>query len=470
MHPELNDKYVGNKNHNLDTRNHVPGTVGSNTSCTVTESEKRGSNDVEPKVLEEQQANDVVQYPDDCEIKGYLRHDVLSSPSGISYTEIEWPTLYWKTFTRFPDLPLELRRKIWVHTLPGPRLLRMANRNVSKRFGSSKDELIGGIELLYSGMSCGNKRELLPMQLLRVCRESHKIFREHYQRIGIQGLPDGKFIWPHDDKQSNVRICCTGYFDPKLDTLLYDFRAKNFWPSLQVRLDFSMVTDVAIVGFAAYERFNKSRWKLLETTFPQLKQLRVIVNHSDEISFAFSSEALRFGELLPVNHSLISQIQEAIWATQNHPPFYNERINRLHRNIIKYGSMHSLVYQAAEYENNFRGQIEENPDYWTRINLLPCLLICWGLHGHNMALKGNNSNQEKRKFFSRVPLANGGVGRISYRNTVYRFSCNTDGSLFDRYDGIKELFDGYKPITETEFLKWPWRYELPNHENIISES
>lgn len=41
------------------------------------------------------------------------------------WDEIEWPQLFWRKFTWFPRLPIELRRKIWLHTLPGPRLVSL---------------------------------------------------------------------------------------------------------------------------------------------------------------------------------------------------------------------------------------------------------------------------------------------------------------------------------------------------------
>ncbi|KAE9376071.1 hypothetical protein N431DRAFT_464128 [Stipitochalara longipes BDJ] len=88
-----------------------------------------------------------------------------------------------ETFTRFPDLPPEIRHQIWRYMLPGPRVVHIV--------GSSRP----------NGGQCFVDATDNPL-LLRICQESRTVARERYQ-LSFE---------PH--------LQCPVYFDFSSDILL----------------------------------------------------------------------------------------------------------------------------------------------------------------------------------------------------------------------------------------------------------
>ncbi|PVH79647.1 hypothetical protein DL98DRAFT_216890 [Cadophora sp. DSE1049] len=79
-----------------------------------------------------------------------------------------------KPFALFPSFVVELRIKIWTHTLPGPRILEILD---------GKDKQVMMIDSFSSILGMG-----------RACKESREVVLKRYQQVpttafGLRGLP-----------------------------------------------------------------------------------------------------------------------------------------------------------------------------------------------------------------------------------------------------------------------------------------
>lgn len=108
-------------------------------------------------------------------------------------------------FHLFSKLPLEIRRMIWVHSLPGPRIVDLRFSNLGPRRGfPNKWQLISPTEIPIA---------------LHVCKESREEAKRYY-----------KLTFDYDGREPHV------YFDFSMDTVHLPGDEKsgaiwNFWDS-----------------------------------------------------------------------------------------------------------------------------------------------------------------------------------------------------------------------------------------------
>ncbi|KAF7948473.1 uncharacterized protein EAE97_003884 [Botrytis byssoidea] len=241
-----------------------------------------------------------LQSSEDWEIVGYLNRDQINKINGMGrksdqetlkvYKEIEWPALYFKNFTCFSKLPLELRRKIWFHALPEPRLVNFVmypKSELELLVGRHPKVISLGIRDYTTTTDVTKNKELSHniRPFFLTCHELKDVFLEHYKSFNIhtQIPADGKRFYT----SAILPICSTVcrvimasppsqcYIDPKTDCLKFG----NLKESIEIlagigmTLDFSDLRHIAIGGCSKYNDGSlnlESTWKAIEDNFPQL--------------------------------------------------------------------------------------------------------------------------------------------------------------------------------------------------------
>lgn len=330
--------------------------------------------------------------------------------------EVEWPDLFRNpSFTCFSKLPVEIRRKIWLHLLPGPRLVELTY---------TVDVVTASI--CFSDYIYSTKMKV-PQHLLWTCRESNEVFLEHYQRPKIKKRIDEELPNPGLPPQpSYINVDCKGWIDLNLDTLLID-KIEEILADLEfleIHSDLSKITNLAIseVFKGGLEFRRPSLPELLENEFPNLRHLSLIANFE-----ALWPEYTKYtGDFGP----------PTIVPTQNLRFLYELRgVVRLHRR--KFHNPQMIIFRDMD-------MILEDPDI----------------------LRKNFLEQAKTRYWESIGVTVGFLAmlkRLDYTSEMALhwsgnwFDVNIDdkGSVGDQYLGIKELFGGYQPPV-SKYLRCPW--------------
>jgi 2EXR family len=131
----------------------------------------------------------------------------IQAPSGTPELYVVWqpPKLKQEVFHLFPNLLLELQRKTWRLSLPGPRILFLNHYSDYNRF-------TGRHRLDCSFRTMGGWRQEFEKQslaMLLACQESHAVFFENYSPLKILGSSTAT-LWDDTPNQ-----CCLILETPK---------------------------------------------------------------------------------------------------------------------------------------------------------------------------------------------------------------------------------------------------------------
>lgn len=163
-------------------------------------------------------------------------------------------------FHKFPDLPPELRRKIWKLALPDPRV-------VVFEFHDNAAQKECYIKLSHPQHHIDLDQEI-------TCKERQEVFLSNYRQIYICNL------WTIHDTQkpfayTNQRI------DGKRDTLVIGFADIQMLESMGIWLDLSVIRNLGLQGGPDYshEGTDFSMLAFAKAICPKLKELTVMLGH-----------------------------------------------------------------------------------------------------------------------------------------------------------------------------------------------
>lgn len=125
-------------------------------------------------------------------------------------------------FTRFPDLPTELRLRIWRHAMPGPRYLEVGFAAIPQMPSESPNDYAN--TNMYSAFDTSHIHCNNAVALSSTCHESRDEFRRHYFRLGGS--------W--QDTTGAGRQ--PPYFNPDIDTIV--LCAQGDWQCVPGTFDF----------------------------------------------------------------------------------------------------------------------------------------------------------------------------------------------------------------------------------------
>ncbi|TGO45598.1 hypothetical protein BCON_0379g00010 [Botryotinia convoluta] len=255
----------------------------------------------------------VVDLPvsEDWEIVGYLNRVQIVQINGMdpksdqetlkAYKEIEWPALYFKTFTCFSGLPLELRRKIWFHALPEPRLVNfeLYPKPEAALHQGQHPEFISIAIRDYTLTTDDAKNKEMSLDIrpfFLTCHEFKDVFLEHYKSFDIhtQIPADGRCLYTPPMLPTYSTICHVGmenppsqcYIDPKVDSLKFDSLEESIeiLSSIDITLNLSAFQHIAIAQYSKRSTspnqsvVSESTWKAIEDNFPQLNSVTLSGN------------------------------------------------------------------------------------------------------------------------------------------------------------------------------------------------
>ncbi|KUJ24565.1 uncharacterized protein LY89DRAFT_727587 [Mollisia scopiformis] len=186
---------------------------------------------------------------------------------GIVYSKMVWPSKRSAdNFSKFVDLPIELRLLIWKHALPKPRVVQFT-------YSQRED---GSIEwkLLHGGDFFG-KLHLL------TCQESALVFKEHYTNMLTKPSPEFARDTPSSDNEPVATINPdhpVRYMDLKEDTLLIEGLNYMRLRGMGISLDISEVRNLAVSSDFG-PTFQVDHWFFSQAAWiitPQLKKLTLV--------------------------------------------------------------------------------------------------------------------------------------------------------------------------------------------------
>lgn len=249
---------------------------------------------------------------------------------GPPYHCIEWSkTPSRRTFHLFPDLPAEIRLKIWKLALPDPRL-------VGIRFWNQ-------IKFLWSlGDFHSTENEGFGKQHLLTCHESADMFMESYQRMPP---PQPLSTWEHRP----VRCLDSSWYSQKRDTLYVDNTIMREAERAGFSFDVSWVECIAMVT-APEHHGQKAIWITALSLCPGLKSLTV-VPWGDTKRY----EAMR---LVIIEESL----EHSGWVYEDGAPI---PIGRLRSTDVEVASSRQKCLDIAHlFRRTHSEMVADNPQNW----------------------------------------------------------------------------------------------------------
>ncbi|THV49652.1 hypothetical protein BGAL_0185g00100 [Botrytis galanthina] len=230
-----------------------------------------------------------LQSSEDWEIFGYLSRDQINRINGMG---------------RKPDqetlkLPLELRRKIWFHALPEPRLVSFVMHPDSEfevlAGRHSRSISLGIIDYtIFTDVTQNKELSHNVRPFFLTCHELKDVFLEHYKSFNIhtQIPADGKLLYSSPTPPICSAVCRVSmgrlpsqcYIDPKADCLKFNNLKESIeiLSGIGITLDFSDLRHIAVGGFSKYVDGSldmESTWKAIEDNFPQLKSVTLSGNY-----------------------------------------------------------------------------------------------------------------------------------------------------------------------------------------------
>ncbi|CZR61802.1 uncharacterized protein PAC_11699 [Phialocephala subalpina] len=165
----------------------------------------------------------------------------------IPQIEVKWheEQTFAPRFECFPQLPLELRRKVWKHALPAPRILH-------QRFRQSRfDDVLHDYIEPMDGCSSPRVVDTTLLNYQMICHEASQIFKESYIKFELIGSSIAS-LW--DSDVENERSDLGGvtivphysYFDKYRDTLFLTLSNVSILQSHNTWIDVSQIRNLAL--------------------------------------------------------------------------------------------------------------------------------------------------------------------------------------------------------------------------------
>lgn len=330
-------------------------------------------------------------------------------------------------FILFPLLPIELQRKIWFHALPPPDSNVWAQFDIRYWDNYSK-----------AGIAIGNDRGSIRPTALKfiyalqyACRTAREIFLKHYSHFKFNHGMNKKILVPEDEDDNNYRevtvMAKPGiWFDMEVDTLylsnmslLTRLHTGDKW---DVFLDFTalrsltidMIDIIDIHWLGRTEQDMHVFWTESESYCPALERLNIVLNDIRNFprhhpGFDEPCPGYRFQDF---DEAFIEQLRHGQWAQ---PRIYSDNIEE------------DIQMSRELWEARTPKAEQANMDYWKKIDLRPVWMVY---------ITSSYTDHARREVIP-GPL----MALQTRRDLTLFIRCNEDGSLLDKYDHFKELFD-----------------------------
>ncbi|TGO47386.1 hypothetical protein BCON_0280g00130 [Botryotinia convoluta] len=324
-----------------------------------------------------------------------------------NWVELEKRSSY-DTFTCFPRLPLELRRKIWLHALPGPRTISLhLATNLYSGLEWSEDSRSPIITATLS-FDDDSRADLSPDYLLWTCRESSEVFLKHYHRPRGFRPVDGEYHRLFGTRRAFcVRVQSEGWIDFDVDTLVAENIERTFYTLawLQSRPDLSAITNLAISENPLYEILDDPWWTnavpfLIEEQFPRLKHLSLIANHVKEADERKYSRG-HFGPLAVVKAIDVNFMNALKRVVQIERLAIPNIFDLETEEFMNSEQMDAALADPKMLEMQFLNGA--NMSYWENVDVTLALMVLWEKDGEALAFDGLQPACENHRHFTFSP-------------------------------------------------------------------
>ncbi|KAJ8065050.1 hypothetical protein OCU04_005764 [Sclerotinia nivalis] len=389
-------------------------------------------------------------------------------------TQIAWPSDYnhivpiLDSFTPFQRLPIELRYIIWNHALSSnPRAVKL---KVDRKYQHKKV-----IRLSCHVRQHGPPATKLPVPLLYVCQESKFLFLKRYKKMDLI-IPvkrcdlNLRLVGHPRDKVANceIRVGRKGYIDFCHDTLIiHDFSkiTSILWRWNHTSLDLSLIESIALSpsSWPADPSPNPEReiamWKALETCCPILKHLTFVVRIFKMENNCWETEPQAVARLLPINAELLDDTAHSCFITCQDMYLHAKSPHDLQelKAELRESIQTMLAWLGRRYADAnatralYYRQVERNPDYWRKINF-EVAFISWVVSSFYIERKMEKvmvtppknlqSLMPDSYFWAQRPIELAHDQPFLWFGYLNRcIACQPDGSLLNRYEGVKEMFE-----------------------------
>lgn len=376
------------------------------------------------------------------------------------------------SFTLFPKLPIELRYMIWDCALRcDPRDVKLT---IDRRYrGPTRGDPNHLVRLSCHVRQHGPIASKLPIALLYACQESHLRFLRIYSKMNMS-VPVQRhdlklrIVRPHSKKTADceIRVDRKGYMNFRQDTLMIEYFRRVtdiLWSWNLTTLDLSLIQSIAVQHTFSkpkaqqYYGGKASIWELLENRCPCLKRLSLLMLQRSTENFWWDPDQQPVAHILPINAEFLDEVtygcelsrqDEYARATGRYTLDWKVRYRssakdldrELRRNMRRAQRTKSLYYQ----------EVKRNPNFWRKVDV-NLAYVAWVMSdlyaGEQMEKvivtppKNLQTSMPDSYFWAQRPI------EVAYNRPTLRFSffrviCHPDGSLLNRYEGVKEMFEG----------------------------
>lgn len=266
----------------------------------------------------------------------------------------------------------------------------------------------------------------LSYQIQHPCYLSREVFLENYSRLNFIGENGGKKFREYsdwDDSFQEVKV--VGRSGPLFNGRLDNLYIVNLWSAISNTKKFEMSIDFTALRFLTVDKFNldwmedveamsNAFWMDAETLFPCLERLSIILNTSDARIYPVPATYATFitdTQFLDFNPTLIETLRHNQWMGRY-----------VHASNFDLDSWHS-----SKACRSISLEVGKNWAYWKKIHIKPV----WMVYIVPFYIKAKSKDRILGPFM---------VVKTRYSIPIH-IRCNVDGTLPDRYDRIKELFE-----------------------------
>ncbi|KAM0155688.1 hypothetical protein ACHAQE_006548 [Botrytis cinerea] len=389
---------------------------------------------------------------------GYYRKDIY----GKYWVELERKSSY-DTFTCFPRLPLELRRKIWLSALPGPRtvILRLTTNyyvdSVRREAQDSNPDFITAMLSFDDDLSA----DLSPESLRCTCRESSEVFLENYRRPrGVRPV-DGGYHRPQGSRRAAcVRGRSEGWIDFGVDTLVVENLEHIFTTlaCLRSRPDFSAITSLALSETPVFGHDDDPWWSdtvrvLIEEQFPRLKYLSLIANHVNQTAGSRYSRG-HFGSRTVVKATDATFTNGLKRAVQIERLTVSNIFRSQAEEILNSDQMDAALADPTKLEMQFLH--EANMSYWENIDVTLAFMVYREKDGEVLTIDGIQPACETHRHFIFSPYPTSKM-HIRWWGHEYVIPIDENGIVDSESWGTRELCNEHEIFNRCKSSPRPWK-------------
>jgi hypothetical protein len=209
-------------------------------------------------------------------------------PDIINEYAADYPYVPWGEFTAksnlftfFTELPVEMRRKIWMFALPPPRVVLL---NISK------EQIICCKLLTERPLFPGYYQSDDPRDspLLRTCQESREIFFESYIQLQLlrSSINCSSFCSEGYQRNGNTQVIAPQkcrLLDFRRDTLVQHLPDMEYLQNFGAWFDLSKMQRLGLADCTIPRDVFKDAipWILLRNSYPDLKELTIVLGMCD---------------------------------------------------------------------------------------------------------------------------------------------------------------------------------------------